>query len=268
MINSANVIWVDSRVGSKELLPLLLAQGVRAELATLDSADFAFEGQGPNGDETIGIERKTLGDLVSSLKDGRLQGLQGESSSGQLGRLAAAFDYVWLLVEGDWTADAAGRLCQRRHHGTLRPVPGGLTEDSLTKRLLSLEMIGSLQTRGGFRVKQTSNPRATAAWVASLHRWWTDKSWTEHATLHTRHTPQSVHRLSRFREIAMTLPGLGLAGSKAIEHHTNGNALVMLQMPAAQWAEVSVETPAGPRRLGLSKGEQIAEACRKLTGGQ
>lgn len=267
MLNSASVVWVDGRVGSRELLPLLIRQGIRAELATLDAADFAFEGKGPHGDETIGIERKTIGDLVSSLTSGRLQGLQGESSSGQLGRLTSTYDYVWLLVEGLWVTDANGRLCARRHSGSIRPIAGGFTEDSLTKRLLSLELQGSEMTRGGFRVKQTSGMQQTAAWIASLFRWFNDKEWTEHRTLETRHTPSTPFRISRFREIAMTLPGIGLAASKAVETHCKGSALVMLRMNAADWAEVEVTTPAGPRRLGLAKGERIAEATRQLIGG-
>jgi ERCC4-type nuclease len=67
-------LWVDSRTGSKELLPLLRHTGIRAELATLDCGDFAVTGNGPEGQTEVGFERKTYGDLIDSLRSGRLAG--------------------------------------------------------------------------------------------------------------------------------------------------------------------------------------------------
>ena len=71
------MIWVDSRIGSKDLAAPLTRLGLPAELTTLPFGDIAFEGQGDDrGPLTVGIEFKVLTDLVQSLRSGRLVGHQ------------------------------------------------------------------------------------------------------------------------------------------------------------------------------------------------
>lgn len=248
-------------MGSKELLQPLRATGIRAELTTLDSADFAFEGNGPDaGTWSIGVERKTLPDLVASLQSGRLQGLQTEhGQGGQLGRLRQTYDLAWVLVEGQWTADRQGRICQKRRQ-QLHPVPGNMTEDGLAKRLLSLQLLG------GILIERTRDTQHTVHWLASLMRWWTDKEWSEHKTLETTHRPQGLMPVSQFRQVAMTFPGVGLAASKALDAHYGGNLHDLLHTTIPELAAVQISTPAGPRSLGPAKAERVYGACRRLTG--
>ncbi len=256
------MIWVDYRQGSAELLEPLRKAGIRAEETTLNAADFAFTGNGPDGDVEVGIERKVLRDLVDSLKTGRLQGMQTESGNGgQIGRLVETYDYAWLLVEGAWTVDKQGRLCQRRHHNTLRPVGG--SEDMLVKRLMSLELLG------GLRVKQTANARETVRWLVSLYRWFTDKDWHQHGTLNAVSRPQQgiqANRLSRFQEMLLPLPGVGFAVARAIEQLLSGTDKLgqLRSLSISTLAELPIETPAGPRMLGRSKAEKIVIAIRSL----
>lgn len=260
-----STVWVDSRTGSRELLTGLRRQGLTAELTTLDAADFAFTGNGPAGECQVGIERKALGDLVSSLRSGRLQGRSADERS-QLDRLHKTYDVVWLLVEGVYTTDRQGSLVSGR-----RRLSGGYSEDSLTKALLTLEL------RGGLHIHQTTGPQHSARWLASLFRWWTDKAWDKHSTLHAPMKRESVVPLSEFREavLAMRLPGVGIAASLAVEkacmlyisaesRNDHPSLTSMLNMTEFQWAQLEVLTPAGPRRLGGAKASRIVEAIRRL----
>lgn len=242
------------------MLPLLRKQRLQARLAILNSADFCFEGRGPNGSVIVGVERKTIPDLIDSLQSGRLQGMQTESGGGQLGRLTATYDYVWLLVEGLWVTDAQGRLCQRRHHG-LTPLHGNFTEDSLTKRLLSLAL------QGGIHIWQTSNREQSARWIASLSKWWNDKAWDEHRTLQMVHTHHGMVPISLFRELVMRLPGIGLAASKAIEQHYNGSLIQLLQSSTCALSGVPVQMTTGKaKRLGAAKAQAVMDAIARLHG--
>lgn len=253
------ILWVAREVGSNEFVDPLRAVGIDARLATLDSADFCFEGNGPDGKWQIGVERKALSDLVTSLRDGRLCGLPTEEGKGgQLHRLLNTYDAVWLLVEGVWATDAAGRLHIKGRHRTTK-LPGSFTEDSLTKQLLSIEV------KSGIHVHHTSGKTQTVSWLGSLLRWWTDKTWDQHHTLnvvHQRH--RSMTPISTFREMTLPLPGLGLAGSKAMEKCFGGSLGRLLQATVADLSAVQLDTPTGPRRFGDSQAAELRTALNKL----
>ena len=95
------MILIDDRMGSKELLPLFRPYDVTVELSHLEYADIAFFGNGPTGPELVGIERKTLHDLVNSMRSRRLSGYQ-------LPGLMAAYAWVYIVVEGVWRAGDGG----------------------------------------------------------------------------------------------------------------------------------------------------------------
>lgn len=238
--------------------PLLQRLGLRAELTVLDSADFVVAIHGPDGQAFVGVERKTIPDLVQSLQSGRLQGIDSENQHSQLSRMVETYDYPWLLVEGSYTTDAQGRLCQKTKHHSLRPVAGTMSEDSLNKRILSLVL------QGGLLLKETTSQAQSARWLASLARWGTEKAWSEHKTLEARHKPPQRFQISRFRERAMCLPDVGLALSKELEARCCGNERVLWGMTAAEFAALTFGTP--PKQLGLAKAERIAEALRQLRG--
>lgn len=267
----SRIMWVDPRVGSKELLSSLRRHNIDAKLAqpVLDSGDFCFEGYGPEGVVQIGIERKALNDLVGSLRSGRLQGMSTEAGQeSQLDRLHATYDFVWLLVEGLYHTDRQGRFVAGIGR---RSVPGGFSEDSLEKSLLSLDL------RGGVRIKQTGNMQQSVRWLASLFHSFTDKKWDEHTTMHTMIRPERAlgpKPVSAFRLAVMDLcPGIGLAASLAVERFCGAqidepsdhpSISRMLRMTLSEWENLEVATPAGPRRLGTAKAFRIVQALQRV----
>lgn len=261
-----STVWLDSRVGSKELLPGLQKLGIPTGLTILDCGDIAFAGNGPDGLVEVGIERKTLTDLVGSLKEGRLQGQSSEEHKSQLDRMRETYDVCFLLVEGALSGDRSGTLF-RRFGNKKADVKGGYSSDSLTKAVLSLYL------QGGMRVWQTDSLRASTAFVAALFRWFTDKEWDQHSTLHAVSLGhRSMLPLSPFREMVMKLPGIGLAGSAAVEKHCmvetsdgkHPSFTRLLAMTLSDWETLEETTTRGPRKFGTPKAARVLEAVRRL----
>lgn len=68
---------------------------VDAEIADLEFGDFAFEGNGPLGTITVGIERKTLHDMLACIDDARYTGHQ------RIG-MKNTYTISGLILEGHW----------------------------------------------------------------------------------------------------------------------------------------------------------------------
>src|ERR1035437_1042749 len=128
------MILVDRRIGSNDLLAPLKAARFEVQLVELEVGDIAFEGKGPNGTTlNVGVELKVLGDRINSLRTGRLAGHQ-------LPGLLKPYDYAWLLVEGQWRANAAGPVTTQKRRGLWAAVPGKMSASELDKQLLTLEL--------------------------------------------------------------------------------------------------------------------------------
>lgn len=264
----SSTVWLDSRVGSKELLPGLRKLGIPAQLAILDAGDIAFTGNGWDGPVEIGIERKTTMDLVSSLRSGRLQGRTSDDSGQlcQIDRLHKAYDIIWLLVEGSTGGDRRFGKLLKSGHGREQRLPGGYTEDSLAKAMLSLEL------RGGMHMKQTATMHHSSLFIASLFRWFTDKQWDDHSTLHAPLKRESIMPLSMFRDIVMRFPGIGIAVSAAVEKRcmvetpdgTHPSLTRLLSMNLSDWENLEEKTKTSTRKFGTVKAGRVLEAVRKL----
>jgi hypothetical protein len=169
------VLYVDTAVGSKELEPILRRRGVNCRLFPRLPADFALVGSGPKGAEwKIGVERKTLGDLGSSLLMNRLFGTQ-------LPRMVEEYQRIWLVVEGifrpgDDDAIEVWRPGRRGVAGSWSLARVPLTWSQLQGWLLSFDEA----TNGKGRRWKTSSETETALWLGALLRWWS-KRYERHA---------------------------------------------------------------------------------------
>src|SRR6185312_3670611 len=114
----SNPILIDPRVGSRELFGVLSSNGVKVQIARdeLLSGDFCFEGRGP-GEESwlIGVERKTVRDMLSSISTGRFSGHQ-------LRLLCQMYQRYYLIVEGVYGCDDHGILQEPRGGGRWAPI--------------------------------------------------------------------------------------------------------------------------------------------------
>lgn len=204
------MLQIDNRVGSKELAPLFSLRTPH-ELTRLEYADYAFLGNGPGEIPTlIGVERKALTDLLSSMTTGRLSGHQ------MIG-LLSAYECVYILVEGIWRSDRYGIL-ESFKHGKWEPMSMG------TRHFMAKEVTNYLNTLailGGVKIWQTANQVQSAQWLESIYSWW-QKPWKDHTShLQFCRTPApgtavSLTRPSIMHLMIKELPGIGWKKGKAI----------------------------------------------------
>lgn len=174
-------LYIDSQAGSKDLVKYPPLDRI-GELSRLDSADVQFLGDGPSGPVLVGVEVKSVTDLLSSADSGRLQ-----ADDGQLARMTTTYDYCWLCVYGDVRCGTKGELLIRSKYGKYGTYPPG------SSRAVSFgyleRLLIELQVRGVRLVRVPSASAEwpmveTAQWLAELYGWWS-KPWQDHKLVRT-----------------------------------------------------------------------------------
>lgn len=214
---------IDDRTGSHDLCALLKRIGVPASLTRLEFADAAFLGNGPGGAFVqVGIEVKTIGDVVDCIQSGRF-------AAHQLPGLCREYDERWLLVEGEWRASREGLLQVRhpRKHYWYDLAHG-------RRRWMWRDVHNWLQTMmvlGQLKLQQTPDRTQTVFALASMYHWWTKGPWEDHSalktfvdykgqTLNSRHGMPALLRAPSFeRRVYKELPGIGWERSVEVEQH-------------------------------------------------
>ena len=176
-------MMIDNRIGAVELEPHVNS-GVNIQLTRLEYADVSFYGNGPDGLVNIGIERKRITDLLSSIESGRLSGHQ-------LIGLLNSYNYVYLLVEGLWQSNPRtgmleiykGRKWRTYDHG--RAHTGAEINNYLN----------TLAVKCGVRIWRTATIQQSGRWLSDLYLWW-QKSWDRHTAHRQVHVePEPVAQL-------------------------------------------------------------------------
>ncbi len=232
-------MFVERRAGSKDLLLPLLRAGLDAELTDMEFGDVAFTGKG-EGDVPVdvGVEFKTLSDLVSSIRTGRLAGHQLP------GMQRTYAPYAWLVVEGLWRADSHGHVTT--YKGKARgwaTLPGRMTVSELEKTLLTYQLCG------GVHVRYTDSRAATVSFLSALYRWFTDRSLDAHTSHLVAYHAPPIRPVSAFRQTATTLPGVGYRLSQAVEAFFGGRLDRAFSAHEEEWAKIDGLGPKTARAI-------------------
>lgn len=191
------MILIDDRQGSVEVAPLLSSPN---NVCRLEFADFAWSGNGPKGQVSIGVERKRLTDFLKSMTSGRLSGHQLIGMSQQ-------FDYLYIIIEGIWRPDRDTGILETPRGGVWASIAQG------SRRFMARDIynfINTLQVVCGVVVIVTSNVWETAKWLDSCHGWW-EKKWSGHKS-HLQFRGSEHAQLSKpnlTARIANQLTGIG-----------------------------------------------------------
>jgi ERCC4-type nuclease len=204
------MLLVDSREGSRDLSIPLRSEGLEAELAELEYADVCWMGQGPGGLIPVGVELKTVRDLLSSMRSGRLAGRQ-------IPGMLASYDYSYLLVEGVFRPNPQTGVLEEPRRGGWQELRLGASRfyyDDVELFLTSLDTLTPL------RVRRTRSRTETIRAILLLYRWW-QKPWEDHGSLKVLYggpppSPLPVEH-SLLRKFAVQLPGVGWERSAAVE---------------------------------------------------
>lgn len=192
------MILIDYRSGSSELSPLIR---IPHHITKLEYGDFSFMGNGPQGPAVIGVERKTIMDLVSSISSGRLSGHQ-------LVGLLNIYDFVYVVVEGQWKIHPSGLLYRVTSGGNWTKVHLGKREFSANS---VYNFINTMSVMCGIITVRTNNVRETAKWLDGLYEWWS-KDWgkhNSHAQFQIRQKHASLSKPNLLTRIAKELSGVG-----------------------------------------------------------
>jgi len=167
------MILVDPRTGSRELLDGLRNLGADARIADGELAsDFEFTGCGADGTILVGVERKTIQDLVNSMRDHRLAG-------SQLIGMTQTYDEIYVLVEGIWRRQRESGMVEYRNGGW-HTIRGQVRYSEVDSFLCSLE--ATTRDWTNLHVWRTQDQEETCAAVVDRFHWW-QKPWEEHTSV-------------------------------------------------------------------------------------
>lgn len=233
-----NPVLIDNRAGSVDLIKYKPLDET-GELCRLDYGDVLIVGNGATDNVLVGIEVKSIWDLLSSVSTGRLQATQ---VTGMLEQ----FDVCWLLYYGEYRpAIRDGRLQVKKGEqwkgfsiGS-REVPYGYLEGLL----FDLAVLN-------VHVKHVRDIREAAIWIGCLHRWWS-KPWAKHkgmrcfdesvkmngevarASIMPRLDDKTLFRA----RVAKEFPGMGYERAvKAAEYF--GSVKEMVNASSDEWVKV------------------------------
>lgn len=225
--------YFDTAVGSRELEEPLAALGAKPRPVARLPADFEIVGCGRDGQTwRIGVERKTLSDLGSSLLMDRLFGTQ-------LPRMLKEYDRIWLIVEGvfrrggDDCIEVWGWDVRARKQGWV-PSRVPLSWSQLQGWMMSYDEAVSVWKAptaglGHGRRWRTGNVIETAAWLAQLLRWWS-KPYHRHSghlaieedrPMNGGRIHAMLHQPTRVQKAAYVLPEIGALTAKRIGRRFN-----------------------------------------------
>lgn len=278
------MLLVDTAIGSNTLVDAPPLRALGAQLCKLASADVSFVGNGVDSPVTVGVEVKSVSDVLSSLVNGRLNGVDG-----QLARMVEAYDVRWLVYYGLTRPNPTTGALQVGSTWTQKGNPRQLTlswsdyggDDARGKtarrKSLPYDYIEKFFMSPAFtaldvRVKQCTDVDEVAVWIAALYSVW-QKPWHDHRCLHT--FDQSRRQLidkpptlrpptKRERQVALTafsFPSLGYERSWAAAHHFS-TVTEMVNAGVDEWAEIKITDPTTgkERRIGKVVAQTVKDA--------
>ena len=236
------MIHIDPRAGSGPLLPLFLAHrsATPACHSPLTAGDFCFPISGPSGPTLLGIERKTIRDLITSIRSHRLSGEQ-------IPKLLSHYHPpAYILIEGVYRVNTGtGYLERRGRTGS----EWGWTEILCGKHpFLAAEMDGALSSitdKTGIKLWRTRDEYETVEWVVNKYHWG-EKDWDKHQAHMGIHVPQpyvGIEKASDVRRFAYALRGspgapmIGWEKSGAVEERFK-SIWDAVNAPVEEWLKV------------------------------
>lgn len=226
-------------------------------MTRLEFGDACFHGYGPNDDEyVIGVERKRIRDMLSSIRSKRLSGFQ-------LPGMLEQYHRSFIIIEGIWRPNERG--------GIEIPSRDGWTTLYTGKACWLYKELDNFMTSLGecadVVVKRTGNPLETAVVLADLVGWW-GKPWREHRSTgqsYIREASRGTARGSLVRDVpgivwkmAAQLPSVDVKG-KLVEKRFK-SPLEMCQADVEDWLSI--------KGVGKKTAEMAVRLCQKGNGGR
>lgn len=172
------MIQIPPDKGHFEFKQIIWRIGVPCEvvpMAVMPYGDACFQGNGPDGPISVGIERKKIHDLLQCIDDHRL-------SARQMVGMRETYHKCYLYVEGLFKPHEDGTLMEgflgkdgKLSWGPLRYRSQTVKYSKLRRYLFSI-------AHGGFDVVYTRDIFQTAYDVTEAYHYW-NKKWKDHTSL-------------------------------------------------------------------------------------
>lgn len=213
-----------------------------ADLSIMPYGDFVFMGNGPDGDVSVGIERKSLRDMLACIGEARFSGL-----GGQLEGMLQTFTYSYLVVEGTYRCDPATTVLQEYRGRTqgwqdLRLGSRRFMHSELQRFLIMMTLTRVI-------VWQTRREEDTVRFIADLYHQLARKTWDEHRSvgavqvphvqapvLLRKRTASEENELYR-RTVALCSTRVGQKTAELVAKHF-ASAREMLNADIDAWCEI------------------------------
>lgn len=186
----------------KDLIAHVNRLGIKCEQSDLQYGDVAFEGNGPNGSIAIGIERKTLHDMLNCIDDARY--------NGQRVGMKQVYTLSVLMLEGHWKPHDPGGILMEGFSGGIswgycRYRSQRTMYAKLKRYLISVGLAGVI-------VDYSRDLFNTAY---NIHEWYHyfQKKWGDHTSMREEPRiaiPAMNLRASLTRKWATDIEGVGL----------------------------------------------------------
>lgn len=227
------MVIVDKRDGSRGLA-YCAALLDHCQLDTLEFGDVMLTGHGPDPEKsiTIGVEVKSVHDLLQSISTGRLAGHQ-------IPGMVKSYDHCWLLIYGNARPGADNYLEVNRQgrwqHFRLgrNPVPWSYLEGFL----LTAQLFSPI------RIKWVYNEDEAAKWISVFDRW-LSKKWDQHKGLQVFNESQAQAAPpgadpveAQIAKIAAQLPGVGWTRAWGAARHFD-SIEQMMEASMLEWQEI------------------------------
>lgn len=195
----------------------------------LEYGDIQILGNGPDGGMSVGMERKKVRDLITSITSGRLSGHQ-------IPGMTASYDVVYLLIEGEWRREESGAIKVKMGNSWKRAHFG--------KRVVKWEdvwtWLTTMEIMTGCKVKCVSGIEETVRMLAVMDRW-ASKEWNRHKGHEMkRKNPAWLvpgKKPSLVRRVAEELPGIGQDRAKEVEK-VFGCVKTMVNADIKEWLAI------------------------------
>lgn len=246
------MIFIDKSRGSKELYPLFKPFSVPVMLTNLVpiGGDAWFEGNGPDGEMRVGIELKTISDLIASMGSNRLEGHQ-------LPIMYGTYDIIYVIVQGIYRPNDFGGIEEFYSKTGWKALGVTYREvDNFMNRLMRMCM-----------VKRSSTPEETVHQIVDLYKYWS-KPYERHSGLAIYSPKCGVSEFQKVglkprktkwvEKFAYILPGID--AKTQIVGEKFGTIDRLVRAPLADWPSipgVGKITADKIRRAILSKGADL-----------
>lgn len=180
-----------------------------AEPSFLHAGDFMFTGNGPDGPVLIGIERKRMKDMVSSIRLGRLSGEQ-------IPKLLN-YDYPYIIFESRHKTDWVTGQLMEKWGRDWTPVFSGSKQ--IITGLEVASYLNDVRDKTPINILYSEDPKQTVEAVLALAHSWS-KPWNErhhHTDIHRPARYATVEKTSTLRRVLYALDGVGWEKSGAAE---------------------------------------------------